>query len=271
MVLKKQKISSLTPSTRPPYPILEGANPSSSAHSNSKVNRSEPYSHSPLQSSAFDLQGLDQVQSMPGGESAGTVIPVLESLKIGESSGELGRQLSSGVRKNIDSGNLPDILRPGAKVTVEAVRRSSEAERKDETFMHGACDKGEVTNEKSANSVAIDQESELKEKPELPEENGAVREQTPKSDACKLLPFPFLVTCYFLHSSPRSLASSLFLVGNPQVCCTRGARANILPPLQPYRPRECQLHSLQPIGHSLNLVRSTTPWIRHSQMPLKIR
>jgi len=170
---------------------------------------------------------------MPRGESAGTVIPVPESLKIGERSGGQGRQLSSDVQKSFDRSNVPDILRPGAKVTVEAVRRSSEAERKDETFMHGACGKGEVANEKSATSVAVDRESELKrkEKPEVPEGHGVVKEQTPKSDACKLLSFLFLITCCFLHYLPQSLVSSLFLVGNPQVCCTGGARANILPPL----------------------------------------
>jgi len=203
MVLKKQKISSFTPSARPPYPILEGDNPSSSALSNSKVSRGEPYSPSPPQSSAFDLQDLDQAQSMPGGESAGTVIPVPQSLRIGERSGEQGRQPSSEVRKSFDSSNVPDILRPGTKVTVEAARRSSEAERKDETFMHGARSNGEVTNENSAASVVVDEESELrKEKPVIPKGNRVVREQTPKSDACKLLSFPFLVTCCFFHFFP---------------------------------------------------------------------
>lgn len=205
MVLKRQEISSFTPSARPPYPIFEGDNPSSSALPNSKVSRGEPYSPSLPQSSAFDLQDFDQAQSMPGGESAGTVIPVPESLRIGESSGEQGRQLSSEVRKSFDSSNVPDILRPGTKVTVEAARRSSEAERKDETFMHGARSNGEVTNENSATSIVVDQER--KEKPVIPKGNGVVNEQTPKSDACKFLSFPFLVTCCFLHFSlnPQSV------------------------------------------------------------------
>ncbi|KAG0639304.1 hypothetical protein HOY80DRAFT_97356 [Tuber brumale] len=184
MVLKKQKISSFTPSTRPPYPILEGGNPSSTP-SNSQVNPSEPYFPPLLQSPAFDLQDLDQVQRMPCGESAGTAIPVPGSPKVGQSSGEQVRESSPEVRKSFDSSSVPSILRPG--VAVEAVRRSSEAERKDETFMHRAPREG--TNESAAISVASDQERDLrKNKSEILEGKEAVGEQTPKSDASSLAP-----------------------------------------------------------------------------------
>ncbi|CUS08962.1 unnamed protein product [Tuber aestivum] len=182
MVLKKQKISSFTLSTRPPYPVLEENNPS-------QVNPSEPDSCSLLRPPASDSQDLEQVWRMPCEESTGPVIPEPESLKVGASSGEQGRRLSLEMRESFENSNVPDTLRPGASITDEAVRRSSEAERKDESFIHGAPSGRGNTHESFANSVTVDQERELRRKrSEVLEGKEVAGEQTPKSDASSPAP-----------------------------------------------------------------------------------
>lgn len=139
------------------------------------------------------------------------------------------RPVSAGGRKSFD---FPDSLRPGANVPSEPLRRTSEAERKDEIFIS-----------RSAFSSAKESEKE-KDGPEVPKvlgEKSVVKQETPRSDSCE--------SFYF---------SSLYsLFAGADGCTIR--RLTSFSPVQPRHRPKCPQRFCQEIDHLPNSLCSLTP------------